>query len=309
MKVLFDFLFFFFLILQFGCKSSGVQSKETPRDSYLNIYTASQQEQTLKQATYQRIDSLIQVLFESEYTSCHFHNRYDSKHDYSKMHHPILDELAFYSGYSIRYERYIYSKVTNNHQHKGSSGEQWKNCIMLFPKKDCGGINYSRRLDFLASVVLDTTSFQKCEEMLSRVSGILDEPCRSTILTMQNDYRWRARVYQNIIRQTKNLFLKNESFDDELYKVMYCLKDSLSSRFAYDYIMNHEDLPGGIDDIIEDRFKDWDKGNGYTRYQGAAILFSETEVKRLVKRVETIKNNIDCVWCDEMIRRLNLRFE
>jgi len=298
------------LLLLDGCKTSKIQpSDNNPQELYLNIYEASRQKQNLLPGTYKRIDTLINNLLESEYTLCHFHNRYDSKHDFSQMHNRILDELAFYSGYSIDFERYIYRKILRNHQKSNSSGEKWRNCMMLFPKRDCGDSDYEHRLNYLAWIKVDTSSIENAEDMLSRISSILDEPCEQTILHMQNEYKWRERFYNNIINQTKDYYKQDEDFDYEFHEVLLNLKDSLSSRFAFDYVMKNNDLPDGIEDIIEDRFKDWDNGNGYTRFQGPPILLSEDEIKQLIERANKIKSQTICDWCDEFIRRLNLRFE
>jgi hypothetical protein len=89
------------------------------------------------------------------------------------------------------------------------------------------------------------------------------------------------------------------------------IPDRLTTKFAYDYVMQHDSIPSGIQEIITNRIHNWgdyyDITNlyGYSKYEGDPILLSENEIEALALRLKEIQDNRDCEWCAQIINSIN----
>ena len=295
------FLILLVLICLSSCKSRKLHTNNTfTKNKIANLSLLAKTRDNERISKIERIDTLLNRLSKSKFTNCHFHLNYLKGHDYSRMHNDIFDELVFWYSESQYYENYIFQKVQRDFKRKyGSDALSWYYCINLLPKRDCYDSDIDHRLDRLPWILRDTSSIEKSYSIVSNIANIIVEPCDRTLNKMQYDYEWRNKMYQGILFQIKAFYKKDEDFDYELHELMLNLKDSLTTRYAYNYVMNNNDLPDGIEDIIYDRFINWGSDTGYDRYLGNRILLSQEEVIALINRAKIMKNNLSCDNCQE----------
>ena len=248
------------------------------------------------------IDSLLSVILESPFEG-HVYTSTNSAYNNLRHHYCC----------NIRYENYIFQKVYSPERHLKGEAKKWANAIILLPKKDCSDSDLENRLNRVLQIVKDTSDMAMSVNNISEIAPILKEPCSKTLNYIQSQTQWRSEMFSALLLQleffdnSKEMFVKE--YYEDVYEIMDVLPDSLTSKFAYDYLMNHDELPEYLEELIDHRLKDWEPSWSYSNYSGSPIIYSETQVLRMIERTQEIQNKGNCDWCELFIFRLNLRFE
>ena len=256
-----------------------------------------------------RIDTLLILLAESELEICHYHPNYDSSRDYSKGHNKFLDELAFLHRKSLNNEKYIFRSVLRNHDFRTKQIDCY-NCIMLFRKRDCDESDNYHRLNKLPNILKDTSNVLKTIEILKHISVILDEPCERTQQHIRTEVKWRIELFKTLESQIQHVRKYNNDEEGDLeyiYDAMAQLPDSLTTEFAYNYLMQdsitkkYNSLPWAIFDILEHSIM-YEKE--YTYVDGSQINLTNEKINTLKERLENLNKNKDCDWCVDTLKML-----
>ena len=298
-----------FLTLVTGCSSlrNGVIKEPIQLQGiHVNVDNLIETRGIEIEQTHIRIDTLFTNLFKSEPPQLYC----------EAWENAYFKELEFYYTSSLEHERYIFQKILRPRQ-PITAKSKWIDCLMLIRKKDCADGDNEHRLQRLPHILRDTSSIESSFHIIYTASDMLQEPCAITLKFLQHEVDWRKRMFESMLIQLEFIsHNKSESLtEDDVFYLMNELPDRLTSRYAYDYVMQNEILPFEIENIIDYRFKDWgysyDNTNlyGYSKFSGDPIIFTEDEVSTLINRVEEINNQQECTWCDRLISRLNQRFQ
>ena len=295
-------VFLGFLVLS-NCntpKSTLVQQEDNPE---LPIRTQIKEWSRIKdiqnKVMFRRIDTLLAHLYASPYDD----------HIYETSN-PYYDELRYYYSTNIDYEEYIYEKLIRPHFFPKGTPKKWINTLFLLPKNSCK--DGDSRLSRLPWIIRDTSSIVESVNYLTEVAEVLQDQCAYTLNMLQTDVAWRKELYESLIIQLKAIESSEWAYVDEyyedIYRSMQYLPDSLTSAYAYNYLMQNDTLPEELENLIDKRFRNWSDSYSYTNYSGSRILYSEKEVAEMIKRAEEIQAKGGCNWCETFIRRLKLRF-
>lgn len=296
-------LSFFLILILISCKSSSkVKNNQKPPSVREQISEWRAEIKIKDKEIFIKVDSLLKLLFNSKYDN----------HIYSTSN-PYFDELRYYYSSNLKYERYIYRKVLRPKILLKGDAKKWSNAIMLLPKKDCKDGDIDSRFYHIIRMVDDTSDISISVDYITEIASILREPCAHTLNQLQTDINWRKDMYNALIKQLQAFDNSKETYVEEyytdIYEIMYELPDSLTSDFAYNYLINNDNLPEYLESLIDKRMRDWGPSWSFNNYSGKPILYSEEQVTTMIKRAEEIKTKDDCDWCDTFIFRLKLRFK
>ena len=290
-------------ILLVSCKT--IENKIT------NNGTLTTREQSLERMSkaiiedaiiYVEIDSLISKILESTFEG---HVYTSTNADYNDLRHHYCC--------NIRYEKYIFQKFIRPERILKGEEKKWEDAIMLLPKNDCSDGDLEHRLNRVVQILRDTSDISMAVNNISEIAPILKEPCSKTLNYIQSQTQWRSDMFSALLLQleffdnSKEMYVKE--YYEDIYEIMDVLPDSLTSEFAYDYLMNKDELPEYLEELIDHRLKDWEPSWSYSNYGGSPIIYSEKQVLRMIERTQEIQNKGNCDWCELFIFRLNLRFE
>ena len=289
----------------YACKQTrDLQDANVPEDSIdirSEIKNWRKAESEADQLVFVKIDTPIHKLVNSKYDD----------HMYSTSN-PYFDELRYYYLSDLAFERYIYKKILRPKVFYKGDSRKWINTLMLLPKKDCYCGDGYHRLNQIPGIIRDTSSTLESINYLTEVEDVLEEKCATTLNQLQTEVEWRKKIYDALILQLEAFENSKLEFIDEyyedIYEIMHKLPDSLTSRFAYDHLMENDTMPEYLLDLIDDRYKNWSSNYSYENYSGPRIIYSEDEARAMILRAETIQAQEECDWCAYLIRRLSTRF-
>ncbi len=294
------FLGFFILSNCNAPKSAQIQQQDHSTLSIrAQIKEWSRKSEIENKVKFRHIDTLLTQLYSSPYDD----------HIYETSN-PYYDELRYYYSSNINYEEYIYEKLIRPDFSPKGASKKWINTLFLLPKKSCK--NGDSRLNRLPWIIRDTSSIEESVNYLTAVANVLQDKCAYTLNKLQTDVDWRKELYESLLIQLDAFESSECEYIDEYYEDIYWsmqyLPDSLTSAYAYNYLMQNDTIPEELENLIDDRFRNWSDSYSYTNYSGARILYSEKEVSDMIKRAEEIQAKGGCNWCETFIRRLKFRF-
>lgn len=321
------------IITIWGCKTSSKLLDTTDNFTEASFLALLKAEIKQDSVIYARIDTLLKELLEMEYNGC---NIAFTKTAYHPMHYssvatylenypgcnPIFQELEFLHSKSWKYERYLHERVADFREYQDENKKKWLKCLFLFRKTDCTERSVIDRLNRLPYILRDTTDVEYSNELINLTTKIIDEPCSNTLKFLQSEVEWRKEMYYSLMIQL-DFFLENGmdeyGYDEDVYWLMSKLPDRLTTRFAYEYIMNSDlplnehDLKAYIFDIIESRLKNWGVAygrftteGGYSFYEGESVFLTKDEIRNLINRTNQIAKLGKCEWCENFVSRLKL---
>lgn len=267
-----------------------------------------------------RIDTLLKGLMESGVEVCHYHGEYDGDRDYEVGHNVLLEELVFLHDISLENEKYIFQRVMRDREMRRRQRDVY-NCILLFRKRDCDEEDIDHRMNALPHMLRDTGNVLKSIELIKHIEVVLNEPCERTQRHIRSEVEWRRQLFEGLKAQIPLVrrYNADETEDVEyIYYAMAELPDSLTTNFAYEYLMQdslskvYNDLPWAIFDILEHSVM-YEKE--YSHIAGPQIHLTDEKIDRLKARLEVLDMEGDCDWCGdtmgmlEKIRGINGRKE
>ncbi len=282
----------------------SVLSNSSFPNGYFDIIKHSQLEEKNRDSTYRRIDTLFAKLTQSEYTLCHFHSRYSSNHDYSKMHNEILDELAFLNGYSNNYEYYITRKIYT-YRPKLENEIKWRDCLRFLEDNDC---SQDHLLNQMIWILKDTTyNFEQSQSLNYFVDSVLRRNCENVQEQIRKDTIWREKLYKAIEIQSKKFYKIDEHYDSYFYDILSSLPESHTTQYAYNYFLSQENIPDEIIDILTERLLNTYEDVDFSSHAGHGIILSQEQEKILIKRGEYLLRINKCEECQDFIEYLKER--
>jgi len=268
---------------------------------------------------YRRIDTLTEQIFNSEFTLCNFY-QYSVEYYLSKNKLPLksIDELVLLNNMSIKNEHYLYHKLLRNHDYQNTKNkENWYNCILLFPKKDCMDGDFYHRMNRLPWILRDTSNVENSTDLLDHIGDILvKERCRTNTHFLKEEVEWRKELFESAKLQIPIIKGEYSEYIEDVYWLMLHLPDSLTTDFAYNYFMNNEitaltfynyedntliDLDN-IVDLLGDRM--FNQHLKYIDYKGPKIYLSLEQTESLLTKAQSIPDQENCDWCNWFIRDL-----
>jgi len=310
----------FLFILIWSCKTPKETAPlpQPKAESYsfkhtIENYLYSQESQ------YRRIDLLTEQIFNSEFTLCNFY-QYSAEYYIEKNKLPIkpLDELVLLNNMSIKNEHYLYHKLLRNHDYQNTKNkENWYNCILLFPKKDCIDGDFHLRMNRLPWILRDASNVENSTELLDHIADILvKERCGTNSHFLREEVEWRKELFESAKQQIPIIKGEYAEYIEDVHWLMLHLPDSLTTDFAYNYFITNEitaasfenyERPELIDldnilNLLDDRL--YNIHEKYKNYNGPNIYLSLEQTENLLTRTLKIQEQEECSWCNWFIRDL-----
>lgn len=290
-----------------GTKTLDTQSSPLiEKDAFESILDDHFNNQDLQ---YQKIDSLLNVIFSSDFSLCNFYAyKADYYRKYAKKPLKALDELWMYNDLSIKNERYIFHSLLRNWDFQDTENKKnWYACIMLLPKKDCEDGDYHLRMNRIPWILRDTSNVENSIRVLDHVADLLQESCSTNKHFLREEVEWRKNIYEAAVLQLPLLIGEYEEYVEDVHWLMKHLPDSLTTNYAYNYIMEHElsgkelELPDNLFDLIDDRAFSIES---YADYKGPSISLTAQQIDKLIEKADQQKTKTNCDWCDSFIKRM-----